>query len=366
MGAQPSELGGANRPLLGSPLGPASGRVGSRTDLAVMRKLMKFFIITPDSGELLWGGGGYSVIWRRGLEANIVSDPGRCLVPKFVIQHPISSAEDFDFEDFVKVTRGLFIRSAAASASDSRGPDFLELGLSQTFNLHVEARGDTLVVSLVPTLDRDEFPPVQLEIISHDEVVTAELLQRRLHHLRQVYATALLLGDDRQNALAALLRHDPRADLEQELVAEDDKLVILDASSGSFFLSLIAHTKKAYLAILYACSVPYAEGRKAILGRVTAGTALAELEVQAKAQDLRLKEIHGFLDVAKKIDSIKDKDMRELIRNRLLTDMAELTITWAAPLQTPSVSFEPPETPPKIEQIEISPEKGEAPGEPNP
>ena len=61
-----------------------------------------------------------------------------------------------------------------------------------------------------------------------------------------------------------------------------------------------------------------------LLDRVVAGTALAELEVQAKAQDIRLKGAHGLLDLAKKIDAIKDEETRNLIRSRLLTDMAGL------------------------------------------
>lgn len=178
---------------------------------------------------------------------------------------------------------------------------------------------------MIPTLNATEFAPVRLEIIGRDEVVTAERLQRRLHYLRQVYATALLLGDNRADDLAGVLHDDPDADLEHELVAEEDKLVVLDAGSGSLILSLVAKTRAAYQAVLYACAVPFAEGRKALLGRVAAGTALAKLEVQAKAQDVRLRGAKGLLDLAKKIDTIKDENTRELIRHRFLTDMVKLT-----------------------------------------
>ena len=283
-------------------------------------------------------------------------------MPRFVIvQHPLSSASPIDFTNFVGITQGLSISSAAASAADSRGPDFLELGLSRTYNLRVEASGDSLIVSLVSTINPDEFAPVRLEIISRDEVVTAELLQRRLHYLRQVYATALLLGANRENDLAGVLRHNPDADLERELVAEKDKLVIQDAGSGSLILSLVAKTKQAYQAILYVCAVPFAEGRKALLGRVVAGTKLAELEVHAKAQDVRLKGAHGILDLAKKIDTIKDKDTRELIRTRLLADMGGLAVT-VVPAPKPlalevnralDTSFEPVKTHPRSEPVEL-------------
>jgi hypothetical protein len=182
-------------------------------------------------------------------------------LPRFLIlDPPLSPGRPIEFGEFVAIAKGLSISSAAASSRG--GPDFLELGLSRTFNLRLQADGGNLIVSLVSTLNADEFAPVRLEIIGDDEVVTAELLERRLFYLRQVYATALLLGDNREDDLAGVLRDDPRADLEHELVAEEDKLVVLDAGAGSLVLSLLAKTKAAYQAVLYACAVPFAEGRK--------------------------------------------------------------------------------------------------------
>lgn len=252
-------------------------------------------------------------------------------MPKFLIVSPLNSPSSsaVDFSEFVGIVKGLSISSAAASSAGGRGADFLELGLSRTFNLRLQASGNTLVVSLISTINRDEFAPVRLEIIGRNETVTAERLQGRLHSLRQVYATALLLEDGREDELAGVLHRDSQADIEHELVAEEDKLVVLDAGAGSLVLSLIAKTKKTYQALLYACAVPFAEGRKALLGRVEAGTALAALEVQAKSQDLRLKGAHGLLDLAKKLDSIKDEDTRELIRQRLFSDVVGLAATEA-------------------------------------
>ncbi|WP_343897098.1 hypothetical protein [Craurococcus roseus] len=247
-------------------------------------------------------------------------------MPRFaILQPPRSSTYRIGFEDFIGISKGLSISSAAASTDDSRGPDFLELGLSQTYNLRIQADQDSLVVSLVSTLNPGEFAPVRLEIIGPNEKVTAELLEHRIHHLRQIYAITLLVNEGREDDLARVLRERPSADLEQDLVGEEDKLLVLDASPGSLIISLIAKSKKAYNSLLYACAVPFAKGRDALLGRVAAGTALAELEVLAKAQDLRLKGAHGVLDLAKKIDTIKDKEVRELIRQRLLTDMTGLT-----------------------------------------
>ncbi len=263
-------------------------------------------------------------------------------MPRFMIlQPPRSSANPISFEDFIEISKGLSISSAAASAKESLGPDFLELGLSQIYNLRIQADGDELVVSLISTVNAGEFSPVRLEIIGEDETVTAELLEHRLHHLRQVYAIAFLVNAGRESDLASVLREHPIADLEHDLIAEKDKLIIREATPGSLVLSLVAKSKKAYHALLYACAVPFAKGREALLGRVEAGTALAELEVQAKAQDLRLKGALGVIDLAKKIDCIKDKDTRELIRQRLFNDMAALTSTEVPPSRTPAIGHSP-------------------------
>lgn len=155
-------------------------------------------------------------------------------MPRFVIfQPPRSATSPISFEDFIGISKGLSISSLAASTADSRGPDFLELGLSQTYNLRIQADGDSLLVSLVSTLNPGDFAPVRLEIIGENETVTAELLERRLHHLRQVYAVALLLNGGRESDLARVLRDHPLADLEHDLVAEEDKLIIREANPGS-------------------------------------------------------------------------------------------------------------------------------------
>jgi hypothetical protein len=263
-------------------------------------------------------------------------------VPRFVfLQPPRSSANSITFEEFLGITKGRTISSAAASTKESRGPDFLELGLSKTFNLNIRADGDKLVVSLVSTLNKGDFTPVLLEIIGKDETVTVELLERRLHHLRQIYAITFLVEAGRETDVASLLRDYPSADLEHDLVAEKDKLVIVEATPGSLILSLIATSKRAYQALLYTCAVPFAQGREALLGRVTAGTALAKLEVQAKTQDIRLKGANGVIDLAKKIESIKDEDTRELIRKRLFAEMDGLTSSEVPASKTPAIAHSP-------------------------
>ena len=92
---------------------------------------------------------------------------------------------------------------------------------------------------------------------------------------------------------------------------------------------------------MYACAVPFAEGRKALLGRLSAGTELAELEVRAKEQDLRLQHANSVVDLAKKIDTIKDANTRNLIRNRFLSDISGLASPKSQMPGQPTVEHKP-------------------------
>ena len=242
-------------------------------------------------------------------------------MPKFyLIESAVKNPTEVDFADFVQITKGMSISSLAT------GGNFLELGLSKTYNLRLQVgRDGEITASLISTLNKGEMPPVRIELISDDEQVTAELLERRIHALRQVYAMSLVLGDDRERELYDLLLENPHADLEANLVAPEDKLLIQEAGPGSLILTVIAKSKRTYQAVLNACALPYAEGRNALLRRVQADTALKELAVEEKTLDIRLKNAHGIVDVLKKIDSIKNKDERDEIRRSFMNNLSDFS-----------------------------------------
>lgn len=243
-------------------------------------------------------------------------------MPRFTItQPPFEAMQEISFEDFVGLCKGLSVTSAAASGEGSRGPDFLEIGLSKTFNLRVQARGGELFVSVVPTLNFGDLPPVRFEIISEGEIVTAELLEHRLYYLRQTYALMFLLESGREEELANLLRAQPQVDIEQALVDENDKLIVQEATPGSLILSLVAKTKVSYQAIIYASSLIFERGREAFLKRVEAKADLARLEVMDRALDLKIKAVDAAIEAAKKLNDIKDESIRAPIKDRFLSDV---------------------------------------------
>lgn len=242
-------------------------------------------------------------------------------MPKFsLLNFDNQTRQPLDFEDFLGLVKGGRISSAAARGKGSKGEDFIEFGISEMFNLRISTYNKALQIMLIP-LPAREFPPVQMKIIEDGENVTAELLEHRLHSVRQIYAIAFLVENGRENELASFLEEDKFGDIERDLISENDKLLVKEAIPGSLWISFIAKSKATYKALLYVCAVPYARGRDALLGRLEAGTELARLEVEAKRQDQILKNAHSMVDLAQKISKIKDPKAKDLIFSRLESDM---------------------------------------------
>ncbi|WP_133251107.1 hypothetical protein [Novacetimonas pomaceti] len=248
-------------------------------------------------------------------------------MPKFsLFNFDNRTRRPLEFEDFIGLVKGGRISSAAARRKGSKGEDFIEFGISEMFNLRISTYNKSLQVMLIP-LSAQEFPPVQMKIIEDGENVTAELLERRLHSVRQIYAIALLIENGKENELSSFLEKNKSGDIERELIPENDKLLVKEAIPGSLWISFIAKSKATYKALLYVCAVPYARGRDALLGRLEAGTELARLEVEAKRQDQILKNAHSMVDLAQKISKIKDPEAKSLILSRLESDMKSLVAT---------------------------------------
>jgi hypothetical protein len=241
-------------------------------------------------------------------------------MPKFYLIDMLKHTEEtIKFSEFVSITKGMSISSLAA------GDDFLELGLSATYNLRIQvSSGRDISAQLISTLGSDELPPIRIEIIGDGEVVTAELLEKRIHALRQMYAISLALDDNREDEIIAALKADSDVDLETKLIPEENKLIIRDAGTGSLILTVIAKSKKAYSAIVGLCALPYAEGRNALLRRVKADTSLKELSVEEKTIQLQLSKAHGVLDLLKKAEALKDPDAKKTIMEAIMSSSSAL------------------------------------------
>lgn len=217
-----------------------------------------------------------------------------------------------DFGALVALIKGSSIKSLAISE------DFFEIGLSDAFNLRIQGHPEIMLIS---TLNKGELPPIRLQIIKDDEAATAEAIEKRLHLLRQLYAIAFLINAGRSEEVVHLLEKNPQADLEAELLKDEDRLLIKAASEGSFWLTVLTKTKAAYTSLSCIASLFYDEGRQALLKRVRANTELKKIEVEQKKVDLNFRQATNLIELIQKIEKIKDPHIRETVRNTLSSNM---------------------------------------------
>lgn len=235
-------------------------------------------------------------------------------MPRFYLVNPTEDTQvELDFAAFTEITKGMSITSAATS--DDMG--FVELGLSEKFNLNIGAAKDgDVVISLFSTLNADEIPPLRIQIVPDGEEVTAEKVERRIRFLRQIHAIAMLVNAGRSAELAVLLDRDPGADIESTLIGQEDRLYIISGGPGSFWITLISKSKSAYKTAAALFSVMSDEGRELLLRRIRANTILKELEVEERRFELQKNRVRGMIEVYEKIERIKDERIRKIVNDK--------------------------------------------------
>ena len=228
--------------------------------------------------------------------------------------NPVNDSQfEIDFSVLITLIKGSSITSAALA------DDFFEIGLSDAFNLRV----DRSAIYLMSTLNKGERPPIRLRIMGEGEAHTAGEIERRIHSLRQVYATAFLVNTGRSAKVARILEENPQADLE-ELLSNKDRLFVTAASEGTFWLTVITRTKAAFRSLTAIVPLFYDEGRQALLDRVRAATELQRLGVEEKRMQLTFEQANKLIDLVQKIDKIKDPAIRERVRDSLSSNIGAL------------------------------------------
>jgi len=260
---------------------------------------------------------------------------------KIFIANPIAgSLYETDFVTLVSVVKGTAIVSLADSDR------FIELGLSENLMLRVEGgEGLTVRATIVSTLNKNEVSPVRLQLVAEGEEPSAALVERRLRNLRQVYAITLLLNADRGEELAAALRTDPNADLEQVLLRDDERLFLQSAGPGTWWITVATKIGKAPQTALNTLSLVYGEGRKMLLERVRAGTDLRNEEVEARRIANEAARNKALIDSFADLEKVKNAEDRERIRQTLISNMNSANPRLAAP--TIAGLLPPPASAPK-------------------
>jgi hypothetical protein len=244
---------------------------------------------------------------------------------KFIDLINDTQQEDIDFGELVTLIKGSSIKSMAVA------DDFVELGLTDALNLRMNGSPDILLMS---ALNKGERPPVRLQLIPEGETPTAKAVETRIHALRQLYATTFLINAGRAEEAARILGSNPQADLE-ELLKEKDRLFIIAASEGTFWLTVFTKTGAAFKNLTNIVPLFYEEGRQALLERVRATTAMKKLDVKQK----EIKVASQLVELVQKVEKIKDPKLRDRVQEALSSNLSAL---GKQPLSLPK-----PDAPPR-------------------
>jgi hypothetical protein len=197
-----------------------------------------------------------------------------------------------DFGEFVSLVKGASITSLATA------DNFLEFGLSDGYILRIDSQNNVNLFQYLKIL------PVRINLITNDETPTAQLVELRLHALRQIYAINCLVNAGKEDDIANAFRTDSAFDLE-DLIDTANKLFVISASPGSFWLTVTTRTMAALKNFGNIFPLFYDEGRQAVLERVRANTDLAKLDVDKKRSDIQIQRASGLIDLYIKIEKIK-------------------------------------------------------------
>ena len=230
-----------------------------------------------------------------------------------------SARSELSFADFVEIVQGATVRSCAS------GDDFVELGLTEEINVRFQSGpGEQVDVFLMSTLNEGDIPPMRIRIVESDQPITAELVEDRLHQLRQSYAITFMIRQGRSGELKSAIIRNPKVDLESKFIPAKEKLYISSAAPGSFWVTVLAKSDKAWAALKLSLTLPYKEGRNALLRRVEAETQLKELAVDEKRVEVGLKRLRGAVTAINDIEKIKDEEMKAAMKKAFSSNIGEL------------------------------------------
>lgn len=218
---------------------------------------------------------------------------------------------DLSPDEFTTIVNGSSILSTFF------GEGFIEFFLSDALSLRIDVGGR---ITLVPITEEGGISPVRVNIISDWEEPTAELIETRIHAVRQIYAIDFLTNAADGPDYIGIDFDNNTSDLEV-FIDEEDKLLIRSASAGSFWVTLAVKSTTALRSLTGIAPLFFDEGRQAVVSRVRASTELKQLEVTQKTFDINLQRANAMIDLSNKIEKIKDPSFKDIMKNKLVESL---------------------------------------------
>jgi hypothetical protein len=187
------------------------------------------------------------------------------------------------------------------------------------------------------SVDQTKFHKYDFGLVGDGIDASLSLVERRLDALRELYAITYFIDQGVQEASLKRLLDDVSFD---STIRVEDQLYVEGASSGSFWLGVVAKSKAAYETIKSGLLLLIPEGRSALLRRIRAETESRELDVKSKELKVEKEEVdlkkhqinlvtqqtNAMITLSNKINKIKDPELRQAVRKRVASGFRELGI----------------------------------------
>jgi hypothetical protein len=213
----------------------------------------------------------------------------------------LGEVQQSDFAEFISIVTGRSVISGA-----DWGKERIELGLSGDGMVRIFWTPDGLHANFISTTNKDEIPPLMLQILDGEKRISARALEKRLRALRTLYAIVHLSSTDRFNLVQDILSKDPSCDL--ELLLDDDELLYVEClAPGSWYVTLWSKLRTSYRSVLQTVAIVSERGREALLSKLEAEARLKELEVEEKEFENFTKKVDYGLGLMDRLSTDSEK-----------------------------------------------------------
>ena len=205
----------------------------------------------------------------------------------------------------------------------------VEVALSNGLQVSIEIVPPTFAMRVIPEWQSEQPDVIPLTLISHEDTkATAQTVESRIHALRQVYAIAVIAFDLAEyQAKFRGVDFGGKIDFEN-FIDEEDKLVLISAGEGSWWVAVKAAwatAKKAPKAAVVATSALFGRGKqlfddyakaivKAEVAKADKATAEAESgEIQNEVAAEKAKQMAAQSAIeTQRLQLAADKERQEL------------------------------------------------------
>jgi hypothetical protein len=230
-----------------------------------------------------------------------------------------------DFQDFVNLTKGRSIISAA-----DWGGNRIEIGLSGNVMLRFISKENDNHISIIKTTNKEEIPAIAMSLGDMPQYVSLGTIEKKLKGLRTLYAILYLLQTGREKELESYLIKHPRGDIEEKLLLEDEKIKIESISYGSWLLTIWTKTKEAFSVMKSIVFLVYQRGREAIIQKMEAEATIAKekslqesIETARKEFELKRERMEYAIELSNKMQI---PEIREHLQKRIIESVNSLIL----------------------------------------